>query len=178
LELEKLVNIDALTQIANRRCFNRRLDEAWFCLCTERQSLVLIMLDVDYFKAYNDHYGHLQGDACLIQVAQVLTQAVVGRSEANMVARYGGEEFVILLPQAELGEAMTIAQTIQNLLTERHVTHEASPLQHTLTLSMGIACLVPTPHQSPQILIQQADQALYQAKNKGRNQYQIFNPDV
>ncbi|MFM7382990.1 MAG: diguanylate cyclase, partial [Microcystaceae cyanobacterium] len=171
-ELEKLVNLDALTQVANRRWFDRTLEQEWYRLLREQKPLSLLMLDIDYFKAYNDFYGHPQGDSCLHQVAQVLTQAA-GRS-ADGVARYGGEEFAILLPSTDLIGAIAIAEKIQRTLAHLRLAHRASPLQPTLTVSMGITCLIPTPPHPPKTLVQQADQALYQAKRQGRNQYQAF----
>lgn len=171
-ELEKLVNLDALTQVANRRWFDRTLEQEWYRLLREQKPLSLLMLDIDYFKAYNDFYGHPQGDSCLHQVAQVLTQAA-GRS-ADGVARYGGEEFAILLPSTDLIGAIAIAEKIQCTLAHLRLAHRASPLQPTLTVSIGITCLIPTPPHPPKTLVQQADQALYQAKRQGRNQYKTF----
>ncbi|MEB3189815.1 MAG: diguanylate cyclase [Snowella sp.] len=172
-ELEKLVNVDGLTQVANRRCFDERIEREWQCLLRNHQPLSLLILDVDYFKDYNDFYGHPQGDACLVQLAQMLSQ-VVQRS-SDLVARYGGEEFVILLPNTELLGAIAVAEQIQAALQKLALPHKASRIQATVTVSIGIASVIPTLTDNSQQLIQKTDQALYQAKQQGRNQYKVFN---
>ncbi|MFM7408375.1 MAG: diguanylate cyclase domain-containing protein [Cuspidothrix sp.] len=170
--LEKLVNIDGLTQIANRRCFNNRLEQEWQRLYREQQPLSLLLFDVDYFKRYNDTYGHQLGDECLIKLAQTL-QKVVSRS-ADLIARYGGEEFVVILPNTNTKGAMVIAQKIHSAIQYLAIPHRASEVSNTVTISLGITTELPNSELSPTGLIQQADKALYRAKQLGRNQSVVF----
>jgi diguanylate cyclase (GGDEF)-like protein len=130
------------------------------------------MLDVDHFKAYNDFYGHPQGDKCLTQVAQALTQ--IAHRYGDCVARYGGEEFTVLLPNTDLAGAVKVAENIGRIIEELDIRHDASPIQPTLTLSVGVACLIPSFLHTPQTLVEQADQALYQAKAQGRNRRWVY----
>ncbi|AFZ27029.1 PAS domain S-box/diguanylate cyclase (GGDEF) domain-containing protein [Cylindrospermum stagnale PCC 7417] len=171
--LEKLVNIDGLTQIANRRCFNDRLLQEWLRLCREQQPLSLLLFDVDYFKRYNDFYGHQLGDDCLTKLAQA-AQQVVWRP-ADLVARYGGEEFVIILPNTDAEGAGAVAERVHAAMQALNIPHQASEVSNTVTISLGIATLIPSSEISPAILIAQADQALYCAKQQGRNQSVIFS---
>ncbi len=167
-ELEKLVNLDGLTQIANRRCFDNRLEQEWQRLYREQQPLSLLLFDVDYFKRYNDFYGHQLGDECLIKLAQAVQQ-IVSRS-ADLVARYGGEEFVVILPNTNSEGAMAIAQQIHAAIQDLAIPHQASKVSNTVTISLGITSLIPTADLSTIDMIEQADQALYRAKQQGRNQ--------
>ncbi|MBJ7899246.1 MAG: diguanylate cyclase [Cyanobacteria bacterium RI_101] len=171
-ELEKLANTDPLTQVANRRCFDRVLEGEWRRLLRESQPLSLLMLDVDHFKAYNDFYGHPEGDKCLTQVAQALTR--ITHRYGDCVARYGGEEFTVLLPNTNLAGAVQVAENIGQIIEELGIRHEASPIQPTLTVSVGVASLIPSFSDSPQTLVEQADQALYQAKAQGRNRRWVY----
>lgn len=170
--LEKLVNTDALTQIANRGCFDHYLEQEWQRLRREKQPLSLILFDVDYFKGYNDFYGHQQGDNCLIKIAQT-AQKVVNRP-GDLVARYGGEEFAVILPNTNLEGAVVIAENIRRVMQNLALPHQASEVSDIITISIGITCQIPTATQSPATLISQADQALYRAKDQGRNCYVIF----
>ncbi len=167
-ELEKQVNIDGLTQIANRRCFGNRLEQEWQRLYREQQPLSLLLFDVDYFKRYNDFYGHQLGDECLIKMAQGV-QKVVNRP-ADLVARYGGEEFVVILPNTDINGAMAIAKRIHAAIKDLAIPHQASEVSNTVTISLGITSLIPTSDLSTTDIIKQADQALYRAKQQGRNQ--------
>ena len=166
-ELYRLATLDGLTQVANRRCFNERLQREWGRLARDRQPLSMIMVDVDYFKPYNDCYGHLQGDDCLYRIAQLLDENL-GRS-ADLVARYGGEEFVVLLPQTPLAGAEYLAWKLQKAIVSLQLLHEPSPISPYVTASFGIASLTPTADLKSNQLIIQADQALYLAKQAGRN---------
>ncbi len=170
--LEKLVNIDGLTQIANRRCFDNRLQQEWQRLYREQQPLSLLLFDVDYFKRYNDFYGHQMGDQCLIELAQAVQQ-VVCRS-ADLLARYGGEEFVIILPNTDVEGAIIIAQRIHAAIKALAIPHQASEVSDTVTVSLGISSQIPTSETLSANLVEQADQALYRAKQHGRNQFVIF----
>lgn len=161
--LESIANQDALTGTANRRALNAYLAEIW----QQNTPLSLMMIDVDYFKRYNDRYGHQAGDECLSSVAQVLKMAV--RAEDDLVARYGGEEFVVALPRVPLVHATAIAERIQQKIHEAALPHEASEVASVVTVSIGI---VDSDGKVPmETLIARADSALYQAKNKGRNQW-------
>jgi diguanylate cyclase (GGDEF)-like protein/PAS domain S-box-containing protein len=168
-ELEKLVNIDGLTQIANRRCFDHRLEQEWQRLYREQEFLSLLLFDVDYFKSYNDAYGHLLGDECLIKIAQSVQQVIF--RPADLLARYGGEEFVVILPNTDIDGTMVIAQRIHTAIQDLAIPHQASKVSNIVTISIGISSLIPTSELSPSNLIEQADQALYRAKQQGRNQF-------
>ncbi|MEC4815448.1 MAG: diguanylate cyclase [Scytonema sp. PMC 1069.18] len=169
-QLEYLVTIDGLTQVANRRRFDEYLQQQWNQLVREQQPLSLILCDIDYFKLYNDTYGHPAGDICLVQIAQAITYAV--QRSTDLVARYGGEEFAIILPNTYAMGAAQVAITIQNQIHQLQVTHNASEKKY-VTLSQGIASTVPNQNNSPQALIAAADLALYQAKQQGRDRYCI-----
>jgi len=172
-ELHRIARVDALTQLANRRCFDEYLQREWLRLAREKSPLSLILCDVDYFKRYNDTYGHLAGDECLTQVAQGI-QSVVKRP-ADLVARYGGEEFAIILPHTDTDGALKIVSQIRQQIELLTIPHAASFVANYITVSLGIASTVPLPRSSPQTLIDWADRALYQAKGKGRNCYHIYS---
>ncbi|NER85078.1 MAG: diguanylate cyclase, partial [Leptolyngbya sp. SIO1D8] len=168
IKLEQLARTDALTQIANRRRFDNFLATQWKTLQQTGQPLSLILLDIDYFKLFNDTYGHPAGDDCLQRLVNA-AQAVIQNPD-HLIARYGGEEFGLILPEANWQVAIDLAEQIQIAVQELAIPHEASPLK-IVTISLGISCLVPTSQLSPDILIQQTDQALYAAKQRGRNGY-------
>jgi diguanylate cyclase (GGDEF)-like protein len=167
LQLYHLANTDSLTQIANRRCFNETLEQEWQRLKREQQPLSLILCDIDYFKQYNDRYGHPAGDACLQQVAQAIARCV--NRPADLVARYGGEEFAIILPNTDLDGAVKIVKAIRAVLEALQISHTDSAVAAYITLSLGVACLIPTPNSSCQELIAAVDAKLYHAKQQGRN---------
>ncbi len=172
LELRRIANTDSLTQIANRRCFNETLEQEWQRLKREQQPLSLILCDIDYFKQYNDRYGHPAGDACLQQVAQAISRCI--NRPADKITRYGGEEFAIILPNTDQEGAITIVETIQKTLECLQIPHATSAIAEHITLSLGIACLIPTLISSPQDLIADADAALYQAKQQGRDAWAVL----
>ena len=165
--LETLSLTDGLTGIANRRHFDVMLSQAWSHAQRNGESLALAVMDVDWFKPYNDHYGHPAGDACLRQVAQALS-ATLCRS-SDLMARYGGEEFVFLAQNSGVEGALGLARRVAEAMEALHLPHERSPLGH-VTLSIGVAAMVPQPGQLPEVLLQRADAALYEAKRGGRNQ--------
>ncbi|MDJ1179725.1 diguanylate cyclase [Roseofilum sp. BLCC_M91] len=167
LELSNQANVDGLTQIANRRYFDQYLAEQWQQLKVEQQPLALILADVDYFKLYNDNYGHQAGDRCLIKVAQTLSQQLP--TAESLAARYGGEEFGIILPQTSLEQARQVAETIRQVIHQLKLDHAYSQVSSSVTLSLGVSAVIPGDSQSPEQLIAQADRALYQAKEKGRD---------
>jgi sigma-B regulation protein RsbU (phosphoserine phosphatase) len=170
--LEKLVNTDGLTQIANRRCFNQCLEHEWQRLYREQEPISLLLFDVDYFKRYNDYYGHQSGDECLTKIAQAVQQVVY--RPADLVARYGGEEFVVILPHTDNQGAIAVAEKIHAAIENLAIPHQASEVSNTVTISLGITTMIPTSELSASALIKQADQALYRAKKQGRNQSATF----
>jgi diguanylate cyclase (GGDEF)-like protein/PAS domain S-box-containing protein len=170
-KLERLATLDGLTQVPNRRCFDQYLKQEWLRMVREQQPLSLILFDVDFFKSYNDHFGHQQGDEALIAVAQAAGRAV--KRAADLIARYGGEEFGIVLPNTRRTGAEIVAKTVQAEVAALLIDHPKSKVNEYLTVSIGIASVVPTQDQSPEDLIAAADAALYQAKRRGRNRYWI-----
>ena len=174
-KLKRFAYLDGLTQVANRRRFEHFLHQEWRRLMREQSSLALIMVDIDHFKAYNDVYGHQAGDDCLRRVAGILRGAV--QRPADMVARYGGEEFVVVLPNTDVQGAETIGEKIQILIHRAQIPHEGSRVSQSITLSLGIAALYPHPLKVPDDLISLADQALYQAKEKGRDRVVVAPSD-
>ncbi|KAF3884286.1 MULTISPECIES: diguanylate cyclase domain-containing protein [Nostocales] len=168
-ELQRLANLDGLTQIANRRYFDEFLQQEWKGLGREQAPLSLILCDIDFFKAYNDHYGHQAGDDCLKQVAQAIAQSI--RCPGDLAARYGGEEFAVILPNTGTQEALNVAARVQVTLANLNISHPRSQVNSIVTLSMGVATLIPTDESSFDNLIAFADRALYTAKDEGRNRY-------
>jgi diguanylate cyclase (GGDEF)-like protein/PAS domain S-box-containing protein len=171
-ELQKLVNLDGLTQIANRRCFDERIEQECQRLHREQQPLSLLMFDVDYFKRYNDCYGHQLGDDCLVKIAQAVDR-LVGRA-ADLVARYGGEEFIVILPNTNIEGAIAVSERIHAAIADLKIPHECSDVNDFVSVSMGIVSNIPNHERSPSVLISHADQALYHAKQQGRNQSVVF----
>jgi len=166
-ELERLASYDGLTQVANRRLFDTFLQKEWRRMLREESWLSLILCDIDYFKPYNDTYGHLAGDSCLQQVAAAISSVV--KRPADLVARYGGEEFAIILPNTHLSGAIEVGEKICTQINQLKIPHQGSLVSHQITLSLGIASIFPRAGESPTILINAADQALYQAKEQGRD---------
>ena len=168
-ELNRVATTDALTQVANRHHFDQVLAQEWTQAQRNSTSLALIMCDVDYFKPYNDHYGHPAGDRCLQQVAQLL-QAHIQRP-GDLLARYGGEEFVVLLPRTTMAGAMAVAARIKHQFAQARLPHGFSSVADHITMSFGVACCVPLAQSASSELLTAADAALYRAKLAGRNQY-------
>ena len=167
-ELHCLATIDDLTGVANRRQFDQYLEREWRRLAREKAPLSLILLDIDYFKQYNDSKGHQAGDNCLEQVAQAIAQAV--QRPADLVARYGGEEFAIILPHTSLKGAIYIANKIKIAVRHLNLDHPSSDVSDIVTISQGVSSTIPFIETSPESLIYDADLALYNAKSQGRNQ--------
>ncbi|WP_053149661.1 GGDEF domain-containing protein [Pseudomonas sp. P97.38] len=164
--LEMIATHDSLTGLANRRLFERALDVEFGRGARQRSPLSLIMLDIDFFKRYNDTYGHVAGDHCLAEVAKVLKDCC--HRKADLAVRYGGEEFGVLLPDTNLQGALALAEQIRCRVIDKHITHSGSPTGY-LTVSLGCYAFVPSSLDSIEVFIQRADAALYQAKHNGRN---------
>ncbi|WP_293241321.1 MULTISPECIES: diguanylate cyclase [unclassified Microcoleus] len=169
--LQYLATYDSLTEVRNRRFFNDYMDAEWRRLAREEAPLSLIMCDIDYFKLYNDTYGHQPGDECLRQVAQVL-QCSVKRS-ADLVARYGGEEFAVVLPNTDIEGAACVAERIAQQVRGLQIPHAQSGVSEYVTLSLGVACCIPAPMSQPATLIAIADESLYRAKAAGRDRVSV-----
>lgn len=166
-ELEALSQLDSLTQIYNRRTFNELAQQQWAQAKRHQQPISALMIDVDHFKLFNDHYGHPAGDACLKKVSQAIKSCL--RRSADIFGRYGGEEFVVLLPETDAKGAMRVAQSISQALEQLTLRHDVSPTHQYVTASIGGAtCLRTTGHDLEE-LIKNADRALYKAKRAGRN---------
>ena len=165
--LSNLAIHDGLTGIYNRRYFDETLAREWKRTMREKAPLSLIMLDIDYFKKYNDTYGHQAGDECLRQVATTISGAL--RRPADMAARYGGEEFVVVLPNLKLEDSAKFGETIRAKIEALKMEHKQSDANPFITVSLGIASVVPSSISSYEELVGAADKALYSAKNKGRN---------
>lgn len=170
-ELEALSFKDGLTNIANRRRFNVSLELEWESARSNGQPLSVLMFDIDFFKQYNDLYGHIKGDRCLTDIAQTLSLALDG--PRDLVARFGGEEFVVLLPQADASVALKVAQRCERLIKKQAITHAQSPHEQRLTVSIGVGTVVPGPRMSPSDFMEAVDRQLYAAKKNGRNRIEV-----
>lgn len=166
-ELQRLAHLDGLTQVANRRCFDDYLAQEWRRLAREQLPLSLILCDVDFFKQYNDNYGHQVGDTCLCNIANAIRSAI--NRPADLVARYGGEEFVVILPNTPLAGAVQVGQKIRSQVAQLQIAHVGSQISPFVTLSFGIASVIPLPDGNVAQLITATDRALYQAKLNGRD---------
>ena len=171
--LRQLSYLDGLTAIANRRFFEEMIEREWKRSARNKAPLSLLMADIDYFKAYNDTYGHLSGDECLKKVAKTLNQSV--RRPGDIVARYGGEEFAIILPETDSKGTAIVAELLLNKVEALKLVHSGSPVGNSLTISIGGATKISTHDSIPADLVSEADHALYLAKNKGRNRLEIVN---
>lgn len=172
-KLTRLVITDGLTNIANRRYFDEQLLHEWHRAHRMNQPLALAMIDVDWFKKYNDHYGHQAGDDCLRQVAMVLTYSA--KRDSDFVARYGGEEFALILPTTQNETALIVVENICRALSELELPHALSEFGR-VTISAGVAVCIPSEYDSAESLVRHADEALYTAKHQGRNQAVLYQP--
>jgi diguanylate cyclase (GGDEF)-like protein len=164
--LRSMALMDGLTGMANRRKFDEEILADWRQCLREQKPLSVILVDVDFFKRYNDRYGHQAGDGCLKSVAQALFETV--RRPYDLVARYGGEEFACILPKTGLRGAVEIAERMQERIRALGIEHSASDVDDVVTVSLGVATLTPTNDLAFQMLIEAADKQLYEAKNTGR----------
>ncbi len=166
-ELQRLAALDDLTQIANRRRFEDRLNQEWRRAQRDNTFLAVIICDIDYFKNYNDTYGHLQGDQALHTVAQAINNAL--KRPMDLVARYGGEEFAMILPGTNINGAQRVAKEVKEAVDALHLEHLSSEISDHVTLSFGVAAIVPKSDVASKVLVETADRALYRAKAQGRN---------
>lgn len=166
-ELEDLSFKDGLTGVANRRRFDAVMEVEWGNALRTQLPLSLILLDIDYFKQYNDHYGHLQGDECLRRVGKALSGAAT--RPRDFIARFGGEEFVLVLPETDVPSALTVAERCRSLLLQEQIPHEKSRVSEFLTISLGVGTIVPSPREEMMGFVEMVDSRLYLAKQAGRN---------
>lgn len=166
-KLEELSYRDSLTEIANRRMFNSILEREWADAQRNQTPLSLILLDIDYFKQFNDHYGHIHGDECLKQVAQILSTTAT--RPRDFLARFGGEEFVLVLPETDVESAKKIAERCKDFIAQAKIPHTKSFIGNTLTVSLGVATITPSRADESIAFIREVDRRLYQAKQHGRN---------
>lgn len=164
-------NLDGLTHITNRRHFEEELDRMWKQAIRLSKPVSIIMSDIDNFKAYNDTYGHQKGDECLKLVAHTLNISL--KRPLDMVARYGGEEFIIVLPDTTLNGATHIAERMRERIESLKIMHKSSKTSDVVTISLGVASVIPTQNSSHEALIAEADKALYKAKENGRNRVTV-----
>jgi len=170
--LEQLVSLDGLTNIFNRRKFNEMLDSEWNRAIRDENPLSLILIDVDQFKSYNDHYGHAAGDDCLRRVANTLKTGI--KRASDFLARYGGEEFAVILPGTDLAGAGHVAENMRKDIETLRIPHARSQVAAHVTVSLGVATIKPQKDLlSPVVLIKEADKMLYRAKEEGRNRMRL-----
>lgn len=175
-KLEHLTLVDSLTQLYNRRFFERQMDKEWKKCHRESKRLAMLVIDIDYFKAFNDNYGHAAGDECLKKVASILAQAL--HRPGDIIARIGGEEFVALLPGIDEEGAIKVAETMQQKLQLAQIQHRASPIDDYVTVSIGLAVTYPAENASALGLFKAADKALYRGKFMGRNHIVVGELDM
>lgn len=166
-ELEALSYRDGLTNVANRRMFDSALEVEWANAVRNRTPLTVIMLDIDYFKQYNDHYGHIRGDACLKQIAETLNQAAT--RTRDFFARYGGEEFVLVLPETDHAAGLKVAQRCRQLVLKEKIPHARSQVESVVTISLGMATIIPSRQDQRIDFLETVDKRLYRAKQRARN---------
>ncbi len=175
-KLENLSFIDGLTGIANRRSFDRYIVRAWKNACRSQTSISLIMADIDDFKLLNDRYGHLKGDDCLIEVANTLASNI--KRPLDFLARYGGEEFIIILPETNAEAAYNIAEKMRIEIQDLNIPNEDSLTNNgSMTMSFGLASIIPSQEDSLEDLIDWADKAMYRSKEEGKNQVTIYQKE-
>ena len=170
--LSTLASTDGLTEVANRYCFEQYFAREWLQACRDQKPLSVIMIDLDYFKQFNDGSGHLKGDVCLRQVAQSLYKLL--RRPRDMIARYGGEEFVVLLPDTPVQGAVRVANNLGLAIKSLAIRHPNSAISKWVTASFGVASIIPEANISAKNFIDEADRALYLAKEDGRDRIAYF----
>ena len=170
--LKELTNKDSLTGIANRRCFDEKLEQEYFRLRRTNSKLSIILLDLDHFKDYNDCYGHVMGDDCLRQIGRVLADSI--NRSVDLVARYGGEEFACILPDTDIHAAVGIAEKIRQRIEGLKIEHKKSPVSKFVTASFGVTTVQYSYGTSPEDVVAIADKLLYKAKISGRNRVEFI----
>jgi diguanylate cyclase (GGDEF)-like protein len=170
-ELRRLSTIDPLTGLANRRQFRESYLGEWARAQREGRPLSVVMLDIDFFKKFNDRYGHLAGDDCLERIAGALAGAL--HRGGDLLARYGGEEFIAVLPGIDADGAAEVAESMRRQVLAQGIEHDRSAIHEFVTVSAGAATLIPGPAIDPSVLIEAADRALYLAKSRGRNRVEV-----
>lgn len=170
-KLELLSSLDGLTGLFNRRYFDDNLLKEWKQAIRDSTWLSLLIVDIDYFKNYNDYYGHLEGDDCLRKVAQSLYEALL--RPTDIIARYGGEEFTVILPNTGSEGAGEVAKRMMDAVARLDIVHKTSSVAETVTISIGVSSILPTRKSAVTSLLDRADKALYQAKAEGRNTFRI-----
>ncbi|MBN1500542.1 MAG: GGDEF domain-containing protein [Spirochaetes bacterium] len=171
-ELDRLSNVDSLTQLFNRRYFDNRLNAEWHRMQRDSKPLSMLLCDIDHFKEYNDTSGHQSGDECLRKIAEIIKKSSSRPDDVH--ARYGGEEFIVILPQCTSDGALLIAGRIQKSLSEIKILHPAFD-EKIVTISIGVSTVVPDQSLAPEVLISLADEALYKSKKAGRNKISVLN---
>lgn len=174
--LETLSQQDSLTGLANRRYLDEVLEKEWRRAVRHSMPITIMMIDLDFFKSYNDSLGHIKGDECLREIAKALT-SLTSRS-GDLAARYGGEEFLLLFPMTNESEALIQVKRLMNVIRKIDIQHPSSDISSQVTLSVGVATMIPQVDDNISSFVSRADHALYMAKSKGRNQYQIANIHV
>lgn len=174
LELLDKIHIDELTGLYNKRFLNENLQQIFSSVKYVNTPISILMIDVDYFKNYNDMYGHPQGDRCLKRISDVIKGTV--RKAEDFVSRYGGEEFIVVMPNTDVEGATITAERILYDMVQSSIPHEDSSIADHITVSIGIATNVIVPESSYKDCIEQADKALYRSKLDGRNRYRIYKP--
>ncbi len=179
MELENLNELllslsekDKLTGIANRRKFDDYIDHIWSSSIKDGSNIALLILDIDYFKEYNDNLGHLEGDKCIASVANALANMNI---KSHFIARYGGDEFMVVLENCSIGDAVNLAENIKNTIVELNIPHHFSKVSDRITLSIGAAAVIPDENMTIKDFIREADKALYIAKKSGRDQVAVYN---
>jgi diguanylate cyclase (GGDEF)-like protein len=172
-ELQRLSSLDGLTELNNRRSFDEFLNQEWSHCLKEGLPLSLILLDIDGFKKYNDTYGHHEGDACLKTIAATLKKAL--HEPNHFVCRYGGEEFAVILSDTDQETSELVAESLRAYVESLQICHLYSQSGKYVTTSLGVSTIIPSIFSTPQQLIKNADKALYEAKDYGRNQVRVFS---
>ena len=174
--LKRLSSLDGLTGVANRRSFDERIELEWARSIRNLKPLALIMIDIDYFKPYNDRYGHQAGDDCLKKVASLITSSI--HRTLDLAVRYGGEEFAVLLPDTDMEGAMGIAEKIRAAVEGMQIEHSGSKNNNFVTISLGVASKIPGRMEKSDLFIEAADKAMYIAKKEGRNRVKTADKEM
>jgi len=171
-ELMQQSTVDGLTGVGNRRALDSVIERTWLASMRAHTEMSVLMIDVDHFKIFNDHYGHIAGDDCLKVIAKALSEELPRATD--FVARYGGEEFVVVLSATDLNGATVVAERLRNKISQLKIAHKKSPVSEFVSISVGVSSVIPDRKMSRLSLIESADTALYEAKESGRNQLAVI----